>query len=321
MSLLASWLASPPPDAAVEIAPERVAAATIAERSGGFVVSSYAVEALPPGAVLPALSGHNIADAQAVATAVRTVIGRLDGRVQRIALVIPDVTAKVSLLHFDKVPARRDDLDQLVKWQVRKSAPFAIEEACVTFSTGTRAADGSGDFVVVLARRDVVQEYERVCAEAGVYAGIVDISTFSVLNLFLASGRAPAGDWLAVHMRPQYTSIAIMRGHDMIFFRNRPEGDEEPLADLVHQTTMYYQDRLSGQGFTRVVIGGAGRTAGALDAARRELEERLQLAAEPIDAAAAVSVSDRISVGADLTDVLAPLSGMLLRTHKDAVPA
>jgi type IV pilus assembly protein PilM len=321
MSLLASWLASPPPDAAVEIAPERVAAATITERSGGFVVSSYAVEALPPGAVLPALSGHNIADPSAVAAAVRTVIGRLDARVQRVALVIPDVTAKVSLLHFDKVPARRDDLDQLVRWQVRKSAPFAIEEACVTFSSGARAADASGDFVVVLARRDVIQEYERVCADAGVYAGIVDISTFSLLNLFLASGRAPAGDWLAVHMRPQYTSIAIMRGNDMIFFRNRPEGDEEPLADLVHQTTMYYQDRLAGQGFTRVVIGGAGRTAGAVDAARRELEERLQLAAEPIDAAAAVSVSDRISVGPDLMDVLAPLSGMLLRTHTNAVPA
>jgi hypothetical protein len=69
------------------------------------------------------------------------------------------------------------------------------------------------------------------------------------------------------------------------------------------------------------VIGGAGRTAGAVDAARRELEERLQLAAEPIDAAAAVSVSDRISVGPDLMDVLAPLSGMLLRTHTNAVPA
>lgn len=321
MSLLASWLASPPPDAAVEIAPERVAAATIAARSGGFVVSSYAVEALPAGAVLPALSGHNIADPQAVAAAVRSVIGRLDARVQRIALVIPDVAAKASLLHFDTVPARRDDLDQLVRWQVRKSAPFAIEEACVTYSSGARAADGSGDFVVVLARRDVIQEYERVCTDAGVYAGIVDISTFSLLNLFLASDRAPAGDWLAVHMRPQYTSIAIMRGSEMIFFRNRPEGDEEPLADLVHQTTMYYQDRLAGQGFTRVVIGGAGRTADAVEAARRDLEERLQLAAESIDVTVAVGVSDRISVGADLMDVLAPLSGMLLRTHKDPVPA
>jgi type IV pilus assembly protein PilM len=315
--LLTTFLASPPPDAAVEIASDRVSAATIAARGDGVTVSSYAVEALPAGAVTPALTGRNIANAEAVAGALRTVLGRLDTRVERVALILPDVAAKVSLVHFDTVPARRDDLDQLVRWQVRKASPFPIEEACVTYSAGARAGAGGG-FVVAVARRDVVQEYENACTSAGAYAGLVDLATFSVLNLFLAGDRAPAGDWLAVHMRPAYTSIAIMRGGDMIFFRNR-EGDEEPLADLVHQTTMYYQDRLSGRGFTRVFIGGAGRSAGAVDAARRELEGRLQLNADPIDAG--ITVADRISVGTDLMDVLAPLAGLLLRSHKEPVHA
>ena len=90
------------------------------------------------------------------------------------------------------------------------------------------------------------------------------------MNCYLAGGRVPTGDWLVVHMRPDYTSIAIMRGGDVIFFRNRPEGDGEALADLVHQTTMYYQDRLSGQGFARVLLGGTGRAGGDVDVARRE---------------------------------------------------
>ena len=50
MSLLASWLASPPPDAAVEIAPERVSAATLRGAAGtSLAVQAYAVEPLPPG--------------------------------------------------------------------------------------------------------------------------------------------------------------------------------------------------------------------------------------------------------------------------------
>lgn len=317
MSLLASWLASPPPDAAVEIAPERVSAASLASRGAGFVVSSCAVEPLPPGAVLASLTGHNVADHAAVTAAVRTVLGRLGTRAERVALILPDVTAKVSLIHFEKIPTRRDDLDQLVRWQVRKSAPFAIDDACVSYTPGTGTADGGGEFVVVVARRDVVQEYERVCADAGAYAGLVDLATLSVLNLLLASDRGPGGDWLAVHMRPEYTSIAIMRGEDMIFFRNRPEGDEEPLADLVHQTTMYYQDRLSGQGFSRVLLGGSGRVPDALDAARRNLEARLETAIDPIDPTAVVSLSDRIGTTPELMDVLAPLAGMLLRTQKE----
>jgi type IV pilus assembly protein PilM len=322
MSLLASWLASPPPDAAVEIAPTRVSAAAVMPRgsaASGLALRSHAVEPLPPGAVTASLGSHNIIDPPTVAAAVRAVLGRLNTRVARVALIMPDLVAKVSLVHFDQVPARRDDLDHLVRWQVRKSAPFPIDDACVSYTSGTRAADGSADFVVVLARRDIVEEYERACSDAGVYAGLVDLTTLSMLNLFLASSNVPASDWLAVHMRPEYTSLAIVRGRDVVFFRNRPEDGEDTLADLVHQTAMYYQDRLSGQGFTRVLLGGSGRTSGAVDLARRNLEERLGATVEPIDSTAVAAPSDRIGVTGELRDILAPLTGMLLRTRQEAV--
>ncbi len=321
MSLLAKWLASPPPDAAVEIAPGRVSAAAITSRGGASVIQAYASEPLPSGAVIPSLTSHNIPDLHVVSVALRAALDRLGTRPARVALVIPDLATKVSLIKFDQLPTRREDLDQLVRWQVRKSAPFPVEEACVTYTPGVREATGGGEFVVMLARRGVVEEYEKVCADAGVYAGLVDISTFSVVNLFLASDEAPTGDWLLVHVRPDYTSIAIMRGQDMIFFRNRPEGDQEPLADLVHQTTMYYQDRLAGQGFARVVIGGRGRVAGALDQARRTLEERLGVAIEAIDPTKAASLNDRIGVTPELIDVLSPLTGVLMRTQRQAVSA
>ena len=324
MSLLAKWLASPPPDAAVEIAPGRVSAAALS-RSGGrgtaLTVQAHASEPLPAGAVVPSLTSQNILDPTAVAAAVRTVLGRLGTRPARVALVIPDLTSKVSLVKFDQVPNRREDLDQLVQWQVRKAAPFPVEDACVTYTSGLRDAAGGGEFVVVLARRDVVQEYETVCAAAGVYAGLVDLATFSVVNLYLGSDNVPTGDWLAVHMRPEYTSIAIVRGEHVIFFRNRPDGDEEPLADLVHQSTMYYQDRLAGQGFARVLMGGRGRLSGSLDLARRSLEERLGAPVESIDPTRFAALNDRIGVTPDLMDLLAPLTGILVRTHREMVSA
>ena len=145
---------------------------------------------------------------------------------------------------------------------MKKSTPFPIEDACVTYSPGARGTDGN-EFVVVAARREVVREYESVCEEAGIEAGLVDLATFGVVNLFLSSGPPAAnGDWLVVHMRPEYTSIVILRGEDLIFFRNRAEGDEEALQDVVHQTAMYYQDRLGGRGFTRSPARRAREGAG-----------------------------------------------------------
>lgn len=318
--LLTSWLASPVPDAAVEIAPDRVSAATIAVRGGDARVQAYASEALPPGAVAASLAAGNIHDRDAVVAALRTVLARLGARAARVALVVPDLVGKVSVVRFERVPARRDDVDQLVRWQIRKALPFPIEDACVTYTPGRRGAESS-EFVVVAARRDVIGEYEAVCAAAGAHAGLVELATFAVLNLTLVAGPQALGDWLVVHMRPEYTSIAILRDGDLIFFRNRPEGDEEPLTDVVHQTAMYYQDRLEGQGFGRVLLGGSGRTAGATEQARQDLEARLAAPVEPIDPTAVAGLPDRIGASATLLDVLSPLAGTLLRAEREAVGA
>lgn len=320
MSLLTSWLASPPPDAAIELAPESVSAAIVVARGSESSVQSFAFEPLPAGALVPSLASTNLVDKAAVVGAIRTVIDRLGSRPRRVALVVPDLATRVSLVRFDQVPASREDLDQLIRWQMKKAASFPIEEASLTWSPGSQSIDGH-EFVVALARRDTIREYEEACESAGLHAGIVDLSTFSVVNCFLAGGRVPTGDWLVVQMRSDYTSIVIMRGADVIFFRNKAEGEGDTLSDLVHQTTMYYQDRLSGQGFTRVLIGGTGRPGGDLEIARRGLEERLGVPVEQIDPTRVALLADRISVTRDVMARLAPLVGMMLRTRHETVTA
>jgi Tfp pilus assembly PilM family ATPase len=318
MSPLTSWLASPPPDAAVELSADRVSVATIGSRGRGFLVQTHASEALPAGALTPALTTANVVDATMVTGALRAVLDRAGIRPRRVALVIPDVAARVSLLRFDTVPARREDLDQLVRWQLRKAAPFPLEDACVTYSPGSRTTAGA-EFVVAMAKRSVIEEYEAVCGAIGAQAGVVDLATLSVLNLFLGSSQVRQGDWLVVHMRPDYTSLAILRGEHVIFFRNRPEHDDESLSDLVHQTAMYYEDRLAGKGFARVLLGGSGRVVGAVDLARASFEERLGVQVEPIDVTQAAALTDRILTTPDLMDRLAPLVGMLVRTRQEAL--
>ena len=321
MSLLARWLASPPPDAAVEIAPGHVSAATMTSRRARPAIQAYAVEALSENAVHASLTMQNLVDRAAVIAGLRSVIGRLGSRPARVALIIPDVAAKVSVIRFEHVPARRDDLDQLVRWQVRKAAPFSIDDASITYSPGMRRDDGSREFIVVLARRDVIKEYEDVCAEVGLHAGLVDIATFAVVNLTLASSRNVQGDWLIVHRRPEYTSIAIARAGDLIFFHCRTEEDEESLADVVHQTAMYYQDRLDGQGFARVLLAGSNGSGSAVDELHQSLAERLGTPAESIDPTTAAALSDRITASAHMMNVLSPLTGILLRTRAAAVSA
>jgi type IV pilus assembly protein PilM len=320
-----AFTSTPGPTVAVEIAPRHVTAVTIARRGRQVAVTGHATEPLPEGAVVASLTAANIADRGAVVQAVKNALLRAGARSRRIGLVVPDSLAKVSLLRFEKVPARADDLEQLIRWQVRKTAPFRIEDAQVAHTAGVTLPDGGREFVVALARRDIIAEYEDAAAAAGVHAGVVDLATFNLINVVLASANgeqhridaAPASDWLLVHVTPEYSTIAIVRRSDLVFFRNR-RIDDGDLADMAHQTSMYYQDRLGGSGFARIVLAGAASgggtwSLGEAEHVRRTLEVRLGARVEAIDPRAAATLRDRITASPELLDSLASPLGLLLR--------
>ncbi len=313
-----SLLQTPPPDVAIEIDHAHVGAARLVWRGNQAVVAAHAQEALPPGAVVPALASLNMADVPLVAQVIGRVLAELGSKPARIGLIVPDTVAKVSLLKLEKVPARAADLQEIVRWQVRKTAPFPIEQAVLSVSPGVPAADGSCEMVVSLARMDVIQQYEQACLMAGAEAGLVDIASFSVLNAILAAPGGPSGDWLLVHITDTYLTLAVMRDRSLLFFRHRGEEAEGTLSDLIHQTAMYYEDRLHGGGFARVLIAGGARLPGGAESVRRGLEERLRIGVESVDPRHAAALVDRIGATPELLDVLAPLVGMLLREGRVA---
>ncbi|MEQ1898667.1 MAG: pilus assembly protein PilM [Vicinamibacterales bacterium] len=319
------WSSTRTADAAVEITGSRVSAAVLSVRGGRPAIESVAAERLPTGTVTPAFASLNIHDAAALTAALGSVTARLGARIRSVALVVPDAVARVSLVRFDQVPPRRDDLAQLVHWQVRKGVPFPADEARVSFVPG--AGGGAGhEFLVAVARAGVVAEYEQACARAGLHAGIVDVASTAVLNLRLAGGPI-SGDWLLVHVREDASTVAVLRGGDVLFVRTRTADDQSSVdqssvGDFVHQAVMYYQDRLEGAGFQSVYVAGSGSREWPIDIARRDIEERLNTPARLLEASSYVAVpSNLASLVDDPRDVLTTLAGMTLRAREQAAVA
>lgn len=316
---LSDLFSTPPPDVAIEIDHAHVAAARVGWRGNEAVITAHVSEPLAPGVVVPGLAALNIPDVPALSQAVARVLAQLGGsRPSRVSLIVPDTVAKVSLLKLEKVPAKSSDLQEIVRWQVRKTAPFPIEQAVLSISPGARGADGASEFVVALSRADVIHQYEQACLMAGAHAGLVDLSTFGVLNTVIAGPSAPSGDWLLVHVTDTYLSLAVVRDQALLFFRNRSDETEGSIADLIHQTAMYYEDRLNGGGFARVLIAGGARLPGGADTVRRGLEERLHVSVETVDSRGTAGLQDRIGASPELLDLLAPLVGLLVRERKAA---
>ncbi len=311
--MLRSLLTTPGPSVAVSIEPEQVIAVQVESRRQEVTVRSHARAVLPAGAVTPTLQGPNLADPPAVAEAVDDVLGQLPRRPRRVALLLPDGAAKVSMVRFTTVPARAADLEGMIRWQVRKTVPFNVEEAQVDWSRGRLTAAGEQEFVVVLARRAVVEEYEQVCTAAGTHAGLVDLLGFSLLDAALARGVGDGGaDWLLVHIGTGSSTLAVVRGRHPLLFRTVTT-DGEALGDLVHQTAMYYEDRLGGNGFSCALVAGGGATPDGAAAIRRVIENRLAVAVEPMAARIAPLVPEPDGLDLAALDGLAAPVGVLLR--------
>jgi len=306
-----------PPSVAIEIAAGRVTVAELGRGAAGPVVSAFASESLPAGVVAPSLTEPNITDTPAVTGAIRQAFEKAGLRPpRRAALVVPDSVARVSLLTFEQLPSKPADVDELIRWQIRKATPFPLDSARVAHVV-THQEPGETTLAAIVARIDVIAQYERAVTALGIQPGIVDLASVNVVNAVLAGGAAPAGDWLLVCVAQESTSLVIVRSGELVFYRHRLAIDEEPLGALVHQTAMYHEDRLSGGKFARVWLCGSTWAASG-DAVRREISQRLGVEAEPVDVRVAATFGDRIGVRPEVLDAIAAPLGVLLRERKVA---
>ena len=306
-----------PPNVAVEMASRRLTVLEVGRGAKGLSVVGYASEPLPDDAIVPALTGVNIANVPAVAESLRRALERAGIRAaSRAALIVPDSIARVSLLPFEQLPSKPADVEQLIRWQLKKATPFPIDDAVVSWVPAHKTTTGPV-LAATVARRDVVAQYEAVASAVGMHTGIVDLASFNVMNAVIGAGAAPASDWLLVALAAEGTTLAIGRGADLMFYRHRTTVEEESMSALVHQTAMYHEDRLGGSRFSRVWLCGGG-TGQPAEQARREISARLNVPVEVVDVRGAAELGAKMGTSTDVLDALAASVGVLLRDRKAA---
>ena len=129
------------PKLACEIAADRVLAGRVTENGDGLEAS--AARGLAPGSVVPDLIEANLRQPDAVFETVRDTLAAVGGRSRDVIAVLPDAAVRVVLLDFETLPAKRDEAESVVRFRLKKSLPFDVDKAKVSYhvqpsSTGVR---------------------------------------------------------------------------------------------------------------------------------------------------------------------------------------
>jgi type IV pilus assembly protein PilM len=250
------------PTLACEIYGDRVVAARVNE--GGQYIEIHTSRALPAGILTPSLTGKNINDAGTLSAVLADALGALSGRLRDVILVLPDPAVRVILLDFDALPDSYAEAVGVVRFRLRKSLPFDVEKAAITYHVDRSAAGLK--VVAAVALTSVVEEYESAVKQAGYAPGVVLPS--SLASLGVVDGARPT---LVIKASESMTTLAIVDAQTLRLFRNLDHAvsgamETGRLVEDIHPSMVFFQDNF-GCEVERVLVGGnisAGEIAPAL---------------------------------------------------------
>lgn len=249
------WLdATPHPLIAIEISTDQVAAARYL-RTGA--VAGYFVEELPKGAVIPSAIESNIANPSAVKTAISRVCEALDVKDEDAALLLPDPVIRVFVQHFDDFPRTNQEAIPMLRWKLKKSVPFEVDETLLSYMRQAPRGEGA-DIVTAIARLRIIKEYEAQLEGLEVRPGVVLSSILAAISLL--DDHKPT---LLARVSGTSLTTAIAREGALAGYRctelptHAEEVTPQMLLEEVYPLAAYYQDTWQ-EGIQAVRVAGLG---------------------------------------------------------------
>ena len=249
------------PKLACEIAADRVLAGRVSDR--GDTIEVCAAGELPPGSLVPDLVEANLRDRNRVAERIRETLGIVGGRSRDVIAVLPDTAVRVVLLDFDTLPASRQEAETVVRFRLKKSLPFDVDKAKISYHTQT--ATSGLRVIAAVALSSVVEDYEAAFRDAGYTPGVVLPSMLAALGATQA--ETPT---MVVKVDARTTSIAIIQGQQLLLFRTLENASGsaitgEQLGEEVYPSIVFFQDTYH-LNLEQICVAGLSDSARAIPA-------------------------------------------------------
>ncbi len=261
----------PKPKLACEIAADRVLAGRLTDN--GDALEASAARELAPGSVVPDLVENNLRQREAVRAGIEAVLGSVAGRSKDVIAIVPDAAVRVMLVEFDTLPSDREEALSVVRFRLKKSLPFDVDKAKVSyhaqkFSDGVRV-------VAAVALANVVEDYETAFRDAGFNPGVVLPSMLAALGS--ADAKRPT---LVVKVDAHTTSIAILNEDQLQLFRTLENSrgitiTGEQLAEEVYPSVVFFQDTYH-LNIERIYVAGLPESGGASPALAAQTGAQVQ---------------------------------------------
>jgi type IV pilus assembly protein PilM len=253
------------PKLACEISADRVLAGRVVENGSGL--EACAAYELAPGSVVPDLVENNLRQREAVLNGIEEALGSVAGRSHDIIAIVPDAAVRVMLVEFDTLPTDKEEATGVVRFRLKKSLPFDVEKAKVSYHA--QKVNDEIRVVAAVALGSVIEDYEAAFRDAGFSPGVVLPSTLAAIGA--ADGKRPT---MVIKVDAHTTSIAILNDEQLQLFRTLENGrgvtiTGEQLAEEVYPSLVFFQDTYH-LNIDQIYVAGLPESGGAAPALKAQ---------------------------------------------------
>lgn len=230
---LSSMLQDPSPEFVFELSESGIAWA----KPG----SAPAFQPLEEGVLHVSPLTDNVIKPDLLAETIRRIVGQASRR-RKVVVILPDYCARVAVLNFDQFPSDPKEQSALVRFRMKKSVPFDVETAAVSYYSQT--SKGPAEVVVALAALEIVARYEAAFRAANLHPGHVTTGAIAMSEL----NRAPDVSVIA-RRNGRLLTVLVTNGPLLRLVRTveLSSPDPEEILAVLFPTLAYIEDEMATQ--------------------------------------------------------------------------
>jgi len=216
----------------------------------GRAVRTVATQPLSDGWLKPDAGSVNIRDMPEMVKALRELLRAT--RQRTLAISLPLASAHVALFGFETLSAREEDRLAVLRWRFQQDEHVHVADAALTYRLCGTGESQPGDkpltsVLAVAIKRQILEQYEALCAQAGVIPASIGWSPLQLFELSRSSIPKTEEVFL-VHRGPEAMVLLALRQGVPQFLRIKPGRlSMAAVRGEITRSLQYYDDLYSHQ--------------------------------------------------------------------------
>lgn len=234
---------SAPPLIGVDISSTAVKLLQLSQTAGRYRVEHYAVEPLPPNAVVE----KNIVEVEAVGDAIKRAVSRSGSKLKHAAAAVAGSAVITKVI---PMPGNldEDEMEAQIQYEAANYIPYPIDEVSLDFEVLGPVPNNPEMAQVLLAasRSENVEVRASALELGGLSARVMDVEAFAMENAFRLIGDQLAVSRDAVvalvDVGATMTTLNVLRSQRSIYTREQVFGGKQLTDEVMRRYGLSYEE-------------------------------------------------------------------------------